>query len=107
MKTLSHILFYLLGLCSLSIADVATPLPAPVAIVAEGETKKKGAPVEPQKAPKPYPLTTCIVTDNDLDSMGEQTSFVYEGQTIKVCCSPCIAKFKKNPAKYLKKLEGK
>ena len=56
---------------------------------------------------KPYPLKTCLVTDNDLDSMGEQASFVYQGQTIKVCCKACIAKFEKNPAKYLKKLEGK
>lgn len=58
-------------------------------------------------APKPYPLKTCIVSDNDLDSMGEQASFVYQGQTIKVCCKPCVAKFEKNPAKYLKKLAGK
>ena len=56
---------------------------------------------------KAYPLKTCIVSDNDLDSMGEQASFVYQGQTIKVCCKPCIAKFEKNPAKYLKKFEGK
>jgi len=52
-------------------------------------------------------LKTCIVSDSDLDSMGEQASFVHQGQTIKVCCKPCIAKFEKNPAKYLKKLEGK
>ena len=56
---------------------------------------------------KAYPLKNCIVSDNDLDSMGEQASFVYKGQTIKVCCKACIAKFEKNPAKYLKKLEGK
>jgi len=56
---------------------------------------------------KAYPLKVCIVSDNDLDSMGEQASFVHQGQTIKVCCKPCIAKFEKNPAKYLKKLEGK
>jgi YHS domain-containing protein len=56
---------------------------------------------------KAYPLKVCIVSDNDLDSMGEQASFIYQGQTIKVCCKPCIAKFEKNPAKYLKKLEGK
>ena len=28
---------------------------------------------------KPYPLKTCIVSENDLDSMGEQASFVYQG----------------------------
>jgi len=60
-----------------------------------------------EAAAKPYPLKTCIVSDNDLDSMGEQATFVYQGQTIKVCCKACIAKFEKNPAKYLKKLEGK
>ncbi len=66
---------------------------------------KPGAPAT--AAPKPYPLKTCIVSDNDLDSMGEQASFVHQGQTIKVCCKACIAKFEKNPAKYLKKIEGK
>lgn len=65
------------------------------------DDKKAAAPA------KPYPLKTCIVSDNDLDSMGEQASFVHQGQTIKVCCKACIAKFEKNPAKYLKKLEGK
>ena len=57
-------------------------------------------------ADKPYPFKTCLVSGNDLDSMGEQASFVYEGQVIKVCCKPCIAKFQKNPAKYLAKLSA-
>lgn len=77
---------------------------AEISLAAEPEKETKSAPAQPNTTPKPYPLTTCIVTDNDLDSMGEQTSFIYEGQEIKVCCKPCIAKFKKNPAKYLKKL---
>jgi YHS domain-containing protein len=53
---------------------------------------------------KPYPLKTCIVTDNALDSMGGEKRIVHNGQEIKFCCKPCIAKFKKNPEKYLKKL---
>lgn len=53
---------------------------------------------------KPYPLTTCIVTDNDLGSMGEEQRIVYQGQEIKFCCKPCVGKFMKNPAKYLAKL---
>jgi YHS domain-containing protein len=57
-----------------------------------------------KEAPKPYPLDVCIVTDNDLGSMGEETSMVYQGQTIKFCCAPCEKKFLKNPAKYLEKL---
>lgn len=57
--------------------------------------------------PKPYPLKTCIVSGNDLDSMGEQTSIVHEGHVIKFCCQPCVAKFQKNPAKYLLKIVEK
>lgn len=65
---------------------------------------QKPAPTAPVGKPKPYPLDVCIVTDNDLGSMGEETSIIYEGQTIKFCCAPCEAKFLKNPAKYLAKL---
>lgn len=52
----------------------------------------------------PYPLKTCIVTDNDLKSMGDPVTIVHEGQEVKFCCAPCEKKFLKNPAKYLEKL---
>lgn len=51
-----------------------------------------------------YPLKTCLVTDNELGSMGKVITKVYDGQEIKFCCKPCVAKFDKNPAKYLSKL---
>ena len=53
---------------------------------------------------KPYPLKTCIVTDNDLGSMGDEQRFVYNGQEIKICCGDCKDQFLKNPAKYVAKL---
>ncbi len=53
---------------------------------------------------KPYPLKTCVVTGNDLGSMGDEQRLVYRGQEIKFCCEPCKGKFLKNPAKYLAKL---
>lgn len=59
---------------------------------------------KPAAAAKPYPLKTCIVTDNDLGSMGEETSLTHEGQVVKFCCAPCEKKFLKNPARYLAKL---
>ena len=43
----------------------------------------------------------CIVTGNKLGSMGDPVSFQYAGETYKVCCAPCIKKFKKNPERYL------
>lgn len=54
---------------------------------------------------KEYPLTTCIVTENDLESMGGAVRKVYDGQEVKFCCRPCIKKFEKNPEKYLPRLE--
>jgi len=56
-------------------------------------------------APKPYPLDKCIVTDEKLDSMGKPYVFTHEGQEIKMCCKSCLKDFKKDTAKYLKKLE--
>lgn len=54
---------------------------------------------------KPYPLDTCLVTDNELGSMGDPVSFIYQDQEVKFCCAPCIKKFKSDPEKYLAKLD--
>lgn len=54
---------------------------------------------------KPYPLKTCLVSDEDLSSMGEPVVLNHDGQEIKFCCAGCTKSFKKNPAKYLKKLD--
>jgi YHS domain-containing protein len=55
-------------------------------------------------ADKPYPLKTCLVSGNELGSMGKPITKVYNGQEIKFCCKPCIKKFEANPEKYLSKL---
>jgi hypothetical protein len=57
-----------------------------------------------QTAGKPYPLATCVVSDEKLGSMGEPYVFVHEGQQIKLCCDGCLKDFKKEPSKYLTKL---
>ena len=59
----------------------------------------------PAQGVKPYPLKTCIVSGNALGSMGDEQRIVHNGQEIKFCCKPCIAKFKKNPDKYLGKIK--
>lgn len=53
---------------------------------------------------KRYPLRTCIVTDNELGSMGEIITKTYGGQEVKFCCKPCVKKFEANPPKFLAKL---
>ena len=54
---------------------------------------------------KPYPLKTCIVTDEAIDK--DAFTFVHNGQEIKICCEGCREDFDKEPAKYLKKLAAK
>jgi hypothetical protein len=56
---------------------------------------------------KPYPSDICIVTDNKLGSMGKPVTIVHNGQEVKFCCKPCVAKFNRNPEKYLKKIAPK
>ena len=56
---------------------------------------------------KPYPLKTCVVSDEKLGGeMGEPYVFTHEGHEIKLCCKSCLKDFKKDPAKYLKKVEA-
>ena len=87
---------------SLVFGVALTVLP-PSALAADNAKPAAKKAANPGK-PKPYPFDVCLVTDNDLGSMGEETSLVYEGQVIKFCCKPCEEKFLKNPAKYLAKL---
>ena len=63
---------------------------------------------EKKPATKPYPLDTCIVSDEKLgaDASMKPFAFTHEGQEIKLCCKSCQKDFNKAPAKYLKKLEG-
>ncbi|MCO5052154.1 MAG: hypothetical protein M9920_07615 [Verrucomicrobiae bacterium] len=55
---------------------------------------------------KPYPLDVCLVSDEKLGEMDDPYVFVHKDQEIKLCCKPCAKDFKKDPAKYLKKLEA-
>ena len=58
----------------------------------------------PKPAPAkatPYPLTTCLVSDEKLGGPEEPpVSLVHDGQEFRFCCKKCIKKFNEDPAKY-------
>jgi YHS domain-containing protein len=54
---------------------------------------------------KPYTLKTCVVSGEKLGGMGDAYVFEHEGREIKLCCKSCLKDFKKDPAKYIKKIE--
>jgi hypothetical protein len=59
-----------------------------------------------EKKPKPYPLKTCVVSEEKLGGHGKPYVFTHEGREIKMCCKACVKDFNKDTAKYIKKLEA-
>lgn len=77
-------------------ALLATFLAAPLTLNAADKDKKA----------KPYPLKTCVVSDEKLGEMGDPYVFTHEGREVKLCCKSCLKDFKKDPAKFTKKMEN-
>ena len=48
--------------------------------------------------------TICPVSGEQIDEMTKAT-YVYEGKIYNFCCPKCIDTFKKDPQKYIKKIE--
>ncbi len=67
---------------------------------AQAEDKKKE-----KDSAKSYPLDSCVVTDEKLGDHGKPYVFTHEKQEVKLCCKSCLKDFKKEPAKFLKKIE--
>lgn len=66
--------------------------------------------------PKPYTLSTCIVSGDKLGGdMGKPYVYIYKnkkvkgdpGHEIKFCCKSCLKKFHSNTAEYLRKIDEK
>ncbi|TLD70362.1 hypothetical protein FEM03_11545 [Phragmitibacter flavus] len=56
---------------------------------------------------KPYPLKTCIVSGEELGSMGKPVELTKDGQEVKLCCKGCLKDFNKDSEKYLKEIAEK
>ena len=64
------------------------------------------APATTAPTTKPaYPLTTCVVSGEKLGEMGKPVVIQYEGREVQFCCSSCPKEFRKDPAKYLRKID--
>ena len=48
-----------------------------------------------------YPLKKCVVSGEDLGSMGDAVNLVHEGTLIKLCCDHCLPDVEKDPAKFV------
>lgn len=87
----------------LSVAILAGPFSA---LAGDSADQKPKTDQKSNAKLKPYKLKTCIVSGDKLGGdMGEPVSYEYEGREIKFCCKSCIKDFKKDPAKYVKKIQ--
>ena len=99
-----------------------TLLAVSIALAAPAFAQSQLQPVAEKKATKPteseiiakaretYPLKKCLVSDEDLGSMGDATPYVHHeagkpDRVVFFCCEGCLDDFKKEPAKFLKKVD--
>jgi hypothetical protein len=67
---------------------------------------------EATAAPKDnYPLTTCVVSGDELNGMGHSIVYTYKekdkpDRIVKFCCKDCVTDFNKDPQKYLAILDA-
>ena len=52
-----------------------------------------------------YPLKVCVVSGEELGSMGDPHVHEHNGTVVKFCCEPCLDDFNKDPDTYLAKLK--
>lgn len=55
---------------------------------------------------RPYPLGTCVVTDEKLGSMGDAFVMVEGNQEIQLCCKSCKKDFEKDKKAALAKIDA-
>jgi len=53
-----------------------------------------------------YPLGKCFVSGQKLGSMGEPVVLLHEGRELRFCCKGCVGMFKRDPKRYLSKLDA-
>ena len=55
---------------------------------------------------KDYPLTTCVISDEKLDSMSKPKHVIVGNTLVFVCCKGCVGKVTKNPSAAIAKIKA-
>lgn len=53
-----------------------------------------------------YPLETCVVTGQQLGSMGDPVDYVVGNRLVRFCCAGCESAFLKDPVAHLAKIDA-
>ena len=105
--------------CSAEAPKPPAPAPAPAPAAKPAETPATSPATSPATAPAAaptklepttpsanYPLKTCVVSGEELDSMGKVSAYKWGDTEVQFCCDDCVEKFEKEPEKYLAKIRA-
>lgn len=56
--------------------------------------------------PAAYPLKKCVVSNEELGTMGKAVKVTHEGTDVYLCCKSCTKDFHKEPAKFVAKVKA-
>jgi hypothetical protein len=56
--------------------------------------------------PATYPLKKCVVSNEDLGTMGKAVKVTHEGTDVYLCCKSCTKDFHKDAAKFVAKVKA-
>lgn len=96
-----------------SLASLSFAGPGPDYWARIRQSEKHRAEAKPKadaQAKAEYPLKTCVVSAEEIGSMGEGIDYVYKqagkpDRLVRFCCKNCRKDFDKEPAKYLKLID--
>lgn len=52
-----------------------------------------------------YALDACPVSGRSLEDVDEPVNMIHEGRLVRFCCDRCPVRFKRDPARYMSKLD--
>lgn len=73
--------------------NATTPAPAGNATKPDGNATKTSATA--------YPIKVCVVSGEELGSMGKPEDVIFKDVLVKLCCEGCKEDFDKDPAKFV------
>lgn len=74
-------------------------------VVTLGAAEEAGIDLSKTDSFRPYQLSTCVVSGEQIGSMGEGRSIVVGEQEVTVCCTGCFKKLAAKPEHYLSKMK--
>lgn len=100
--------FVLAALCAAPVLAVASaPLQGASAKPAAQATALSAEEAKLANAQRPsYPLASCVVSGEELGSMGAPYETVVDGHLVRLCCKSCLKQVQADPAKVVAAIEA-